>query len=252
MKRELYNLGNEEFAFFVNRAGEALNKIGVPYTFVGGSAVQAHTLKRLCEKYQTDISTLLQNKDIRFQDYIRSTDDIDLALLFPDNGQDNSFARSVSQRLCDSLEGVYLSANEESLFEYKLVRKGISRPVFSIGVDDKSGENLALNISKQSRHLRGLGLKFYDSFIEQGQELQIPYSKGNDIKIRVYRPEHVLATKISQFRAKDSMDLSNLVKVMQESGEEIDKEELRKVLLPVYVNNLGRFSSLTGIDIDLN
>jgi len=252
MKRELYNLGNEEFALFVNKTEEILKDLRIPHTFVGGTAVQAHTLKRLCEKYDTDVSTLASNKHIRFQNYVRSTDDVDLALLFPDNASDLDLVRMVTDELYGSLEGVYLSGDEEHLFEYGLVRRGISRPVFSVAVDEVVGENLALNLSKQSRHLKGLGLRFYDEFIAEGEDLVIPYSDGFDIRMRAYKPEHVLATKISQFRAKDAMDLKNLVTVMHESGEEVDEEELRKILLPLYTDNLGKFNSLTGMNVDLN
>ena len=253
MKTQDYNLSNEEFAFFVNRASEALRGIGIPHAFVGGVAVQAHTLKRLCNKYSVDISTLAaSNKHIRFQDYIRSTDDVDIALLFPDNAADYAMVGDVVGRLYDSLNGVYLSNNDKHIFEYKLERRGFSRPVFSISVDNVLGKNLSLNISKQSRHLRALGLEYYDQFIEEGETLELTYSPGFNLRLRVYNPTHVLATKISQFRAKDSMDIVNLEKVLRESGGEINEEELRRILLPVHTNELAKYNSLTGRDIDLS
>lgn len=251
-KRFLYDLGNEEFAFLVNRIGEKLKSTGIPYNFVGGTAVQAHILHRLTQRYNTDIKSLAENKHIRFQDYVRSTDDIDLALLFPDNAQNHTFVSDMLRKFYDGLDGVFLSHDEKHLFEYKFARRGERRPVLNVIVDDNPAEDLALNISQQSRHLRSFGIRFYEEFISQGKDLVIPYTPDYNLKLRVCKPEHILATKISQFRAKDTMDIHNLVKVMQESGETIDTEELRKILLPVHYENFVRFNSLTGMDVDLS
>ena len=255
MKRAIYNLGNEEFTFFVNKIEEELNHRGIPHIFVGGVAVQAHILKRLTQDYETDISTLASNEKIRFQDYIRSTDDIDLALKFPSEGdKDKDIIESVDsiKDLCSSLTGGYISGTENYIFEYGLERGGISRPVFTVSVDGNNQERIYLNISRRSKSLKKLPYSFYNKFIDNGSELVIPYSEGYNLKVTVPKLEHVLATKISQFRAKDSMDLTNLMGVVRDCGEEIDGNELRRILLPVHVDNLGRFNSLTGENIDLS
>lgn len=251
-KRFLHSLGNEEFAFLVNRIGEKLKDTGIPYNFVGGTAVQAHILHRLTQKYHTDVKSLVENKHIRFQDYVRATDDIDFALLFPDNAQNPAFVSNILRKFYDGLDGVYLSHDEKHLFEYQFARRGERRPVLEVTIDDHRAEDIALNISQQSRHLRSFGIRFYDEFIMQGKNLVIPYTPGYDLNLRVCKPEHILATKISQFRAKDTMDIQNLVNVMQDVGETIDTEELRKILLPVHYDNLVRFNSLTRMDVDLS
>ena len=251
-KRFLYTLGNEEFAFLANRIGEKLKDTGIPYNFVGGTAVQAHILHRLTQKYHTNVKSLAENKHIRLQDYIRPTDDIDLALLFPDNAQNPALVSSVLRKFYDGLDGVFLSHDEKHLFEYQFARRGERRPVLKVTVDDHNPEDIALNISQQSRHLRSFGIRFYEEFISQGKNLVIPYTPSYELKLKVCKPEHILATKISQFRAKDTMDIHNLVTVMQDAGEIIDTEELRKILLPVHYENLVRFNSLTGINVNLS
>ena len=251
MKRAIYSFGDEVFTFFANRAEEELNNRSIPHIFVGGSAVQAHTLKRLTRLYNTDISTLASNEMLRIQDYIRATDDIDLALKFPKTSNiqtDEINMVGTIRDFCDSLQGEYISGTEENIFKYKLNRRGITRPIFSVRVDDEDGESIFMNVSRKSKNLKRLSFNCYDRFIEDGSKLVIPYSEGYDLKLTVPKLEHVLATKISQFRAKDSMDISNLVEVIREAGEEINLEEIEDILKPVHIKNYDRFLSLTGFE----
>jgi hypothetical protein len=145
------------------------------------------------------------------------------------------------------LVGEYISGTENHIFEYDLARKGIKRPVFNISVDGELKERLYLNISRKPSDLFRLDTSLYNEFIQNGSELVIPYSNGWSFNIRVPKIEHVLATKISHFRAKDAMDLQNLYGVLYDSNEEIDFKELERILLPVYEVNLERFKSLVGI-----
>ncbi len=256
MKREIYNLGDEEFAFFINRIAEELRYRDIPYAFVGGVAVQSQILKRLTKKYNADISHLILNSDVRFQDYVRATDDVDLALKFPTDEKGNVSPENLEKIIdvCEHIEGVYLSGDHKHLFEYLLQRNGIRRPVFSVSIDDNQQENLFLNISRESRNLRRISYQFYEEFIDAGEDLTIPYSSSFSLRIKTYRPEHILATKISQLRAKDMMDIKNLVEIMQQCGEEVDAKELERILIPCHLINYERFGSLTGIsvDVDLN
>jgi len=50
MKRELYILVDEELGYFVNNLHEQMEREKMPYALVGGTAVQAHILKRLSDK----------------------------------------------------------------------------------------------------------------------------------------------------------------------------------------------------------
>ncbi|MBT4165438.1 hypothetical protein HOE04_00180 [archaeon] len=251
MKRAIYSFGNEVFTFFANRVEEELNARDIPHIFVGGSAVQAHILKRLTDSYDTDISTLASNEGLRFQDYIRATDDIDLALKFPEEDEkDIAEVNTVGsiRDFCDALSGEYISGTEKNIFSYELERRGITKPVFKIKIDEDEEERIFMNLSRKSKNLKKLSFSCYNEFIDAGSELVIPYSKDYNLKLTVPKLEHVLATKISQLRAKDLMDISNLVKVVHSVGEEVDLEELERILKPVHTKNYGQFLSLVGLD----
>ncbi len=244
MKRELYSLVDEEFAFFVDKLGEELKRRQIPHLFVGGTAVQAHILDRLIEKYELDLTTLSLGGEARLQDYVRSTDDIDIALKFPDEGADEREVARAINDFCESVRGEYISKTENHIFEYGLDRKGIKRPIFSVSVDGEGKDGIVLNISRKPVDLRNLESRFYGEFIEAGQDLVIPYSAGANISIRVPKPEHILSTKISHFRAKDTMDMYNLVSLMRAAGEEIDMGEIERILLPEYTKKFEKFLSL--------
>lgn len=244
MKRALYSLADEEFAFLVDRVGEELRKREIPHIFVGGTAIQAHLLDRFVEKYGLDIASLASGEQLRLQDYLRCTDDVDLALQFARDATDEKeVARRITD-LCSAVGGEILSKTENNIFEYGIERKGIKRPIFSVSVDGERKERIALNISRKSSDLRNLESRFYNEFIENGQELTVPYAPGFNLRVRVPKPEHVLATKISHFRAKDTMDMQNLVALMRATGEEVDLEEIKRILLPEHTRKYEKFLSL--------
>jgi len=187
---------------------------------------------------------VLEN-EVRVQDYVRSTDDIDLTVGFPEGERRND--ANIAQQiygLYGALEGVFLSGTEDHILEYGLVRKGLKRPVFGVSVDDEVGEHISMNISNRSLDLDKLPTSYYPIFIESGERLVIPYSEGYNIAIRVPKKEHLLATKASNFRAKDAMDLKNLVTVIRASGEDIDFSEVEKILGVEYAKNYDRLLSL--------
>ncbi len=236
MKRALYNLGNEEFAFLVDRIGKLLKERQISHIVVGGTAVQAHILDRLTKKHRVDIEKLTTNDVIRFQDYIRLTDDIDVAMQFLDDGQNDIEAARKINDFCDELVGTYISGTDNHIFEYTLERRGVKRPVLGIIVDNVKGEDLLLNISRKSSDLKRLESRFYNHFVDHGVEMGLPYSNGYVVNLRVPKLEHVLATKIASFRAKDAMDIQNLVGVL-DSPKEIDTNEIERILLPVHEHN---------------
>ena len=246
MKRILYSLENEEFVFLINKLKEQFEKRKIQHTFVGGTAVQAHILDRLTKKYDSDIVSLISKDNVRLQDYIRSTDDIDLALDF--EVQSPIDAAKQVKDICKAVEGEHLSDTGNYIFEFSLERTGAKRPIFGVAIDGERAEAIALNISHNSKDLKTLDHGFYKMFLDQGKELVIPHYQDCNLQIRVPKLEHVLATKISNFRAKDSMDLQNLVSISKDIGEKIDMEEIHSILGPENIKNYERFESLIGYD----
>ncbi len=250
MKRELYNLTDEEFAFFVNNLHKQTKNRKISYVLVGGTAVQAHVLNRLCNKTGKNLEQIISDPNIRVQDFIRSTDDIDIALDSSIAGKkgEMNFAEDVMGLLKD-LTGEDFSPSEEHILEYRLARTGIKRPVFQIYVDGETDDEqrIAMNIGRNKSDLKNLDSKYYDKFVKEGQEIVIPYNSQFNINTRVIKPEHLLASKISKFRAKDTMDLHMLADCMTQSKEKIDLVETRSILSPDYSDNYNRFLELVKL-----
>jgi len=248
MKRELYSLRNEEFAYFAHLVAEKLTELERPYLIVGGTAVQAYTLEGLCKSNNATVVELDNDRNRRFQDVLRATDDLDLALKFPKDMEDSKKANVIFSFL-EGIRGEHLSPNH--IIEYRFDRSGHQRPRFSITVDEQQGESVALNISRRPQDLKGLPIEFYDYFIDEGVTLDIPYNSDFLLKLRVPRIEHVIAAKVSHFREKDAADLMSLAKASRLRGE-LDLGEIEKILLPVYERRYDRFRHLVEEDIPYN
>jgi len=248
MKAEIYDLADEEFAFFVNRVGEELEQREMKGIFVGGTAVQAHVLNELCKRDNCTIEDLILRDDIRLQDYIRATDDVDVAWKMPKHAKSNEEIASEILGVLDSLSGEYISPSENHLIKYSMIRRGIQRPKFRIEVDKKSNEEdvIAMNIGRKKKDLANLDSRFYDKFIEKGQKLKIPYCENFNINMRVIKPEHLLSAKVASLRAKDYMDIENLIQVLKEGERKINHEEVAEILGPEYEYNFSKYIRLVN------
>jgi len=252
MKREIYNLSDEELAYLIGNLDEKMNAEKIPYIIVGGTAVQAQVLKRLHQKTGRTLAELAEDSKIRLQDYVRSTDDVDLAIssrIERERGEVD-FAKKIFGVLESLAVPEAISPSGEYILGYQLVRKGIKRPVFQIYIDEETNDErrLALNIGRNPRDLENLDSQHYDEFIERGEEIVLPYNSDFTLRMRVIRPEHLLASKVSKFRAKDTMDIHTLADLMREGGEEIDFNEMRRLLLPEYTRNYERFLDLVNLE----
>lgn len=244
-KRELYDISDEEFAYFLNEIGKSLSKENNQYIFVGGTAVQIHTMKRLCEINKTDISTL--SKEKRLQDYLRATDDVDMALSSEIYAGKNELEYAhIINKVLSSLEKEVISPSEDHILEYRIIRKGVKRPVFQISVDGEISDEqiIALNINRKPEDLRNLESHLYQTFVSEGNNIVVPYNKNFSLDVRVISPTNLLATKVSKLRPKDTMDIQNLTQLMTENKENIDINKIQGILGAGYSNNFSRFLSL--------
>jgi len=256
MKRELYTLADEELGYFVNNLHEQMEKEDIPYILVGGTAVQAHILKRLTDRTRKTLSELVSDDELRIQDYLRATDDIDLAIssrVLKREGYVN-FNKKINRALNVLEVEEAISPSEEFLLGYKLIRRGIKRPRFQIYVDDEGNDEMqiAINIGRNKKDLQNLESENYDTFVDEGQALQIPFNKDFVISTRVIKPEHLIASKVAKFRAKDTMDIYNLSDLIRDCGEELNLSEIKKLLLPNYERNYRRFLDLVNLTNNLN
>jgi len=242
MKRELYDLTDESLLMFTNRVGNVLRAEGVPHNVVGGIAVQSYLLDMLSQKYGKGIQNLLSDHEVRVQDYIRSTDDIDLALQVT-GSDDIDKVRKVNS-LIEKFPFEEIDPSGQSIIEIKTSRIGASRPTFRIYIDGKGSDEevLAMNISRgQPNDLKRLDAKWYPVFIDESKKLTVPYNSTYNLTVNVPRIEHLLASKIAGGRAKDLMDNKNLADLVKETGSKIDFSEIERVLLPVYQDEYMSF-----------
>ncbi len=234
MKRELYDLTDEPLTMFVNRVGEVLREEGIEHNVVGGISVQAYLLKMLTGRHNSNICDLVYNPNVRIQDYLRSTDDIDLALKLEES-TDTERIKRINSLLPRFAIEESISPCAESIIEIKPERIGAARPTFRVYVDERGSEEgvIAMNISRGNKgDIHNLNDSWYDELIRGSQELVVPYTSDYSLRINVPTLEHLLATKISGSRAKDLMDNKNLVDLSKEGGVNVDLDEIERLVLP--------------------
>ena len=105
-----------------------------------------------------------------------------------------------------------------------------------------------MNLGTKPKDLRNLESLYYNKFIKEGQRIVIPYSNDFELKLRVIKPEHLLAAKISHLRPKDFMDIANLVNLMRLDGESIDLKEIEKILGVEYQDKFTRFLIINQLE----
>ena len=240
MKRQVYNLTDEPFAMFANRIENVLKDESIKYSFVGGISVQSYLLDMLTKKYDCNVCEL-SSKDLRIQDYLRSTDDIDMALEL--KGDDIDKVRTINKILPKfALEDISFCG--ESIVEIKPERVGASRPTFRFYVDGEGNPDdvIALNIGRgNGQDIRHIGDNFYNKIIDESNVLEVPYNAENSLVMKIPKLEHLLATKIAGSRAKDLMDIKNLTDLVEETGRELDFKEMEHMLLHENEENYSKF-----------
>jgi len=243
MKRQIYDLTDQPLIMFADRVGKVLRDNDIQHNIVGGVAAQAYILKMMTDVYGKNVTEIAADPSIRIQDYIRSTDDIDMALGL--TGDDESKIKLINQKILPALPHESISPDQESIIEFREERRGASRPLYRVYVDDKGSQEdvIALNISRgQTKDMHRLDPKWYNAFLEQGQDLTIPYSEGYNLTVRVPRLEHVLASKIAHSRSKDLMDNRNLATLTKEADVELDFNEIATILTPMFEDEYSAFT----------
>jgi len=242
MKRQLYDLTDEPFAMIINRAGAVLKEENIKHNVVGGAAVQSYILHMLTTRYNEDVYSLIYNPNIRIQDYIRGTDDVDLALEL--NEKDDTEKIKKINKILPKFAFEEIAPCGEFIVEIRPERIGVSRPTFRVYIDGKGSQEevIAMNINRgKGGDIRNLEDHWYNEIIEKSQELIIPYNPNYELKVVVPKIEHLLVEKIAGSRAKDLMDNKNLADLSKETGRELNFEEMRSMLLPINEINYFRF-----------
>lgn len=243
MKRELFNVADEEFIALLKRTHEGFQEAGVSYMFVGGVANQLHIAKLLCNLHKDNLVNIVKSNKIRIQDYFRSTDDVDIVTKFEDESSDEKRKELNTRKKIFSVldyiieEKEYLSPTEEHIVSIDLDRRAHVRPVFALGVDGivDPDKKVSFNIYRGPEDLKNSALKefedrTYNQFLERAVIINLPYSSNGDIPLKVKNKEDLIATKMALGRPKDINDVLSLVKYSIKAKQYPDYDVVREIL----------------------
>ncbi len=243
MKRELFSVADEEFVTLLNRTHEGFEREGMKYMFVGGVATQLHVAKLLCDSYSKTLIDLVKSSDIRIQDHLRATDDVDIAIRVDGVGSDiKGKEMTVAKKVFSVLNYIvqdeeYFSPSEENIIRIHLDKRGHVRPVFQLGINGivDSDKKVSFNIYNDPKDLKNGSLKefedrYYDQFLNNASDLSIPFSNKGNLFFKVKNKEDLLATKIARGRPKDINDALSLVKHIKAIGGDIDYSAVESIL----------------------
>jgi len=247
MKNALYTITDEEFATLLERTNDAFEKSKIKYMLVGGTAVQSHLAKILCVGGKT-ITNLVESPDFRVQDYFRATDDIDLTLNRNGHGYDDVQLGQAILSVLDDIEGKkegsgygdHMSPTENHIVSIKLDRRGVSRPIFSLGLDGSpnSDKAVSFNIYKGPKdtnerwaaEIREFELLHYDEFMERRENVKIPFCSNKNLYWMVKNLEDLIATKVVRGREKDWADVLLLARQSELASKPINYSQVEKIL----------------------
>ncbi len=246
MKRQIYDLTDEPFVMFVNRIGSVLRDENIPYNIGGGVAVQAYLLDFLCKMYREDITGLSHDPQLRIQDYIRSTDDVDVALKIEEDGKELEEEQKIKRiiSILPKLAFEEISPSVQNVYEFRTARSGASRPTYRVYTDDEGSEEevIAINFFRgQVGSLRGIDEKWYNHFIDNSYDIRLSYNDRSEVVVTVPKLEHLLAMKINNSRAKDLMDNKNLADLLTSQGVELNFDEIERIIPPESIDNYNHF-----------
>ena len=242
MKRELFSVADEEFLTLLDRTSFAFNRAGIPYMVVGGVSTQACVAAYLNSIHGASLKEI-KEKGIRLQDYLRATDDVDIAIRLDEQGDDKE-AREISARnkifsVLDDIvgNGEFISPTEEHIINIGLCRKGHVRPEFKLGVDGEIYDDkvVMFNIFRGPRDLNNTHLKefeasLYDRFLNEAINVDIKYAPNVAVSLRIKRPEHTIATKIVNGRDKDMADVISILRQSRQAGCPIVHDMVEEIL----------------------
>jgi len=238
MKRELYDIADEEFITLLDRTESAFKDAKIPHMFVGGVATQAHLASYLCRIHGTTLRGLVASNDIRLQDYLRATDDVDIALRL-DEPDEIKVAKKIFSVLDNIIgEGDHLSPSEEHIISMKLARRGHVKPQIQLALDDYAenpDEVVAFNLYRKPKDIKNDGVRafedrYYDKFMKGAVKLSIPYSDAKSVILTVKNPVDLVATKVAIGRPKDFGDVLALRKYGKLAKKSISDRAVGKVL----------------------
>lgn len=230
MKQPLYDILDDEYCFLLDRITAQFLKDGLNPSIVGGAAVQVHIANLLSKIHGKNIEDLFVDGDLRKQDHIRATDDIDITLHNAELAEnranyDGNIIQTLAKIPCKNEE----SADGNNVYDIYMERSGVVRPVLFVHSLNATSR-IRLNISKYPTDIQNLGQEHYIPMIENAKMVELHYNDKFRPKIRIHSLSDVIAAKLANGRAKDKFDVNVLGKCALLAGKEIDKKRILHLL----------------------
>lgn len=207
MKSSKYTIKDDFVWRTLSSFKDEVERQRIPYSLVGGVAVQARIADLLSEDGRWDIYGV-PNLD----SLIRPTGDFDFAL-------DVSKNDNVSNDNLSYLFNIFISnANNFSA-------KQISSKSMRINQNDQS---IILNCETCPEDFKGLP-KFYQDIIDSSENISLRKNNSH-LDIVVPKIEYMLASKATRAEEKDIFDMYNLINHSLDKKKPVDKEFIRNVL----------------------
>jgi hypothetical protein len=234
IKQRNYKLTNEEYFWALKSVSAELNKNSINYVLVGGLATQLQIAKMLGQGKNL--------KDSDLASLLRSTDDFDIAL---EGTNEKEIMDSIIDKYKDLSEDT-----DDAIYEMDVERAGAKRPIISVdstNVDFK--QRIMMNFSYDEKDLKKLDPKVYKQVLDSAEEIDLDYDQNLHLSVRVARPEYLIAAKLTRYNDRDKYDIKMLLKAAKVSGNPIDLEDIRTILLEsdqkdMYEERLDEFSNL--------
>ena len=242
MKEALYDILDGEYCFLLDRITKVFKSRDLNSAIVGGAAAQIHISNFLSKVYKKSVEDLFIDGDLRPQDHIRGTDDIDVVVYNELLAQKPEIYHGHILRAIDELECTNVeSPDKNDIYDISIKRKGLKRPILLVKSLNKLSE-IKMNVPNTPTDMFHLDQSNYVDMIKNAETIVLPYNSYFNPEIRVYSFDDVLASKIMHNRPKDHFDALVLGKDALIAGREIDRKRILHLWGGETEENLERLS----------
>ena len=237
-KEMLYTVADAEYLFALNRFNTVMREGSVNPVLMGGAGVQALVAHYVGRGGERSIEEMMASEDLREGTNLRRTNDGDFLTV---TDYDNPTLLGIVGRLAG--ESI---PTENGLYDISIERRATKRPV--LYVTGLNGEaRVMFNLLTGPGSQKRLDPKHYEAFFEQAIEVTLVNDDGT-CTLYVERPEHLIANKLARGVPKDLFDTAVLVETMDETGNDLDRKEIRRVMGTKYATEYRRFATQMGWD----
>ncbi len=219
-----YTYLNRPYFNVASALHDAMEEQDIQYAIVGGSGVQATIVDAVA---MHGLNTIKEHK-LELQNLLRPTKDIDIGTL----GGSNEKMFSAGREIAEACGAGYNPMLDSRALKFEFAGQ---EPVY-----------VQYEMSKED--FKGLP-EIYDSVVNEAKTLSLCYNGKRAIDLKVAKPEHLIASKLTRGADKDKIDISHLLTVCKNSNIPIQLEDIRAILKGSNKGDL--FKNLERICLDL-